>query len=81
MDSTRVFGASVRGFKCSPYQKYKFAPIVKWISQTSSERLCRVRVLVGAPLNPFILGACSDFNNRYFFVFYKPKFEPPHTQK
>lgn len=30
-------------------QKSLFAPIVKWISQSSSERLWRVRVLLGAP--------------------------------
>lgn len=49
MDITIVFGTDRQGFDNSLIKIITFAPIVKWISQSSSERLCRVQVLVGAP--------------------------------
>ena len=49
MNITIVFGTDRQGFDNSLIKIITFAPIVKWISQSSSERLCRVRVLVGAP--------------------------------
>lgn len=49
MDITIVSGTDRQGFDNSLIKIITFAPIVKWISQSSSERLCRVQVLVGAP--------------------------------
>ena len=49
VDITIDFGSTSLGFD-NPHKKIiNFAPMVKWISQSTSDRFSRVRILLGAP--------------------------------
>ena len=52
-----------------PHKKVKFALMVKWISQSTSDRLLGVRIFLGAPLKALYLGTFSDFyQSLNFFI-------------
>ncbi len=78
-----VFGESVWGFECS-------------LSKISENLICSrsemdITFVFGTKisgsnpdgsttLNPFILGRCSDFDNRYIFYFSRSPLEPPNAK-
>lgn len=70
MDSTMVFGETVRGFESSLFKNSE--NLICSRSEMDITFVFGTKVSGSNPdgsttLNPFILGTCSDFDNRYIF--------------